>query len=212
MGDGALLVEIDKVATIGTARQARALAERVQAARASEPAFGAAVAGAASVLVPVDPHGLDLVRAMARLEALLSVPEPAPGHEAGRRHEIPVRYGGADGPDLEGVAAEVGLRPSEVVELHAGTMYEVLFLGFAPGFAYLGEVPARLVAPRLATPRIRVPAGSVAVASTMTAVYPQASPGGWRILGRTDTSMFDPEAAPPARLRPGDRVRFVPVR
>ena len=110
------------------------------------------------------------------------------------------------------MAAETGLRPADVVELHAGTTYEVLFLGFAPGFAYRGEVHARLVVPRLATPRVRVPAGSVAIAGPMTAVYPQASPGGWRILGLTEAVMFDPRAAPPARLRPGDRVRFVPER
>ena len=87
----------------------------------------------------------------------------------------------------------------------------MLFLGFAPGFAYLGELPERLRVPRLATPRVRVPAGSVAIASAMSAVYPHASPGGWRILGRTDTALWDPAATPPARLRPGDKVRFVPA-
>lgn len=213
MGDGALLVEIDEIASIASARRARVLAERVEVARAAETAFGVPVAAAASVLVPFDPHRLDLERATERLRPFL-VPtgaEPASGHETGRHHEIPVRYGGDGGPDLEAVATETGLTAGDVVELHAGTEYEVMFLGFAPGFAYLGEVPARLVVPRLATPRIRVPEGSVAIANTMTAVYPQASPGGWRILGRTATTMFDPGAATPARLRPGDRVRFVPV-
>ena len=126
-------------------------------------------------------------------------------------HELPVRYGGDDGPDLESVAEEVGHSPADVVELHAATTYEVLFLGFAPGFAYLGELEPPLVVPRLATPRPRVPAGSVAIAGPMTAVYPHASAGGWRLLGRTDALLFDPGATPPARLRPGDRVRFVPA-
>ena len=122
-------------------------------------------------------------------------------------HELRVRYGGDDGPDLDAVASELGLRAADVVELHASPEYEVLFLGFAPGFAYLGEVHARLVVPRLATPRVRVPAGSVAIAGSMTAVYPQPSPGGWRILGRTDERLFDPAAvaagtAPPGRPRP----------
>jgi KipI family sensor histidine kinase inhibitor len=119
-----------------------------------------------------------------------------------------VRYGGDDGPDLDAVAADLGLRPRDVVDLHIGVEVEVLFLGFAPGFAYLGELSPRLRVPRRATPRVRVPAGSVAVAGSMTAVYPQASPGGWRIIGRTDAKLFDPLADPPARLRPGDRVRF----
>ena len=87
----------------------------------------------------------------------------------------------------------------------------MLFAGFAPGFAYLGELPAELRVPRLATPRTRVPAGSVAIAGAMTAIYPQASPGGWRLLGRTDARLFDPAATTPARLRPGDRVRFEPA-
>jgi KipI family sensor histidine kinase inhibitor len=110
------------------------------------------------------------------------------------------------------VAAETGLTPRDVVDLHAGTTYEVLFLGFAPGFAYLGELPEALRLPRLATPRPRVPAGSVAIAGAMTAVYPHPSPGGWRLLGRTDAAVFDAASSAAARLRPGDRVRFVPVR
>ena len=98
-----------------------------------------------------------------------------------------------------------------MVALHAAATYEVLFPGFAPGFAYLGEVPERLRVPRLATPRTRVPAGSVAIAGPMTAIYPQASPGGWRLIGRADVRLFDPAATPPALLRAGDRVRFVPA-
>ena len=109
------------------------------------------------------------------------------------------------------VADEIGRTPADVIELHAATTYEVLFLGFAPGFAYLGELAPPLVVPRLATPRPRVPPGSVAIAGSMTAVYPQGSAGGWRLLGRTDARLFDPRATPPARLRPGDRVRFVPA-
>jgi KipI family sensor histidine kinase inhibitor len=200
------------VTSIAGARRARVLAAAIEALRAREPAIDAPVAAAASVLVPFDPERLDAAGVRRLVEDALGAIRDGPATPAvGSLHEVPVRYGGDDGPDLEAVAAEVGLRPSEVVELHAGTVYEVLFLGFAPGFAYLGEVHARLVVPRLATPRVRVPAGSVAIAGAMTAVYPQASPGGWRILGRTDTVMFDPGAAPPARFRPGDRVRFVPA-
>ncbi len=138
-------------------------------------------------------------------------PPTSPARSPSRLHRIPVRYGGEDGPDLAPVAEELGLSPAEVVALHTGSDLEVLFLGFAPGFAYLGELPDPLRVPRLATPRVRVPAGSVAIAGAMSAIYPHASPGGWRILGRTDTPLWDPAATPPARLRPGDKVRFEPA-
>jgi KipI family sensor histidine kinase inhibitor len=126
--------------------------------------------------------------------------------------EIPVRYGGADGPDLDAVAELTGLSAAEVVELHAAAPLRVLFLGFAPGFGYLGPLPAALVVPRRATPRTRVPPGSVAIAGPHAAVYPVESPGGWHLLGRTSLALWDPNRTPPATLRPGDRVRFVPER
>jgi len=99
---------------------------------------------------------------------------------------------------------------AELVERHASAKYTVGFLGFAPGFAYLIGLPERLVTPRLATPRTRVPAGSVGIGGQFTAVYPRATPGGWRIIGQADPSLFDLDADPPARLLPGDHVRFVP--
>jgi KipI family sensor histidine kinase inhibitor len=211
-GDAAILVQLDTSTSIANARRARAVAAGIDAVRRRTPGLESPVPAAASVLVPFDPLATDHAAVVRLIEEVLAsgVPSGVPGSP--RSHELQVRYGGAGGPDLEPVAEELGLRPADVVELHAGPAYEVLFLGFAPGFAYLGEVHARLVVPRLATPRVRVPAGSVAIAGAMTAVYPQASAGGWRILGRTDTTMFDPAAAPPARLRPGDRVRFVPAR
>jgi KipI family sensor histidine kinase inhibitor len=97
------------------------------------------------------------------------------------------------------------------VDLHAGTVYRVLFLGFTPGFAYLGDLPERLGLPRLATPRTRVPAGSVAIAGRQTAVYPFSTPGGWRLIGRTDLDIWDATRDRPAALLPGMRVRFVPI-
>jgi KipI family sensor histidine kinase inhibitor len=123
--------------------------------------------------------------------------------------EIPVRYGGDDGPDLEGVAGRLGLASDAVVALHAGTTYRVFMLGFAPGFAYLGTLPAELSLPRRTEPRPSVPAGSVAIAARQTGVYPVATPGGWHLIGRTEVTLWDPSAEPPARLAPGDRVRFV---
>jgi KipI family sensor histidine kinase inhibitor len=123
-----------------------------------------------------------------------------------------VRYGGTDGPDLAAVAAATGLSIDDVIERHSGVTYEVLILGFAPGFAYLGDLDPAIRVPRLATPRPRVPAGSVAIADGLAGIYPAALPGGWRIVGRTDVSVFDPRAAEPALLSPGDRVRFEPLR
>ncbi len=124
--------------------------------------------------------------------------------------EIPVRYGGEFGPDLADVARHTGLTPERVVEMHAAAEYLVYFLGFAPGFAYLGGLPPELATPRLSAPRKRVPAGSVAIGGNQTGVYPIESPGGWRIIGHTDAKLFDPNAAEPVLLRMGDRLRFVP--
>jgi len=124
--------------------------------------------------------------------------------------EIPVRYGGDDGPDLEDIAALVGRSPGEVVDLHASAAYRVLFLGFAPGFGYLGPLPTELVLARRATPRVRVPVGSVAIAGPYSAVYPGESPGGWHLLGRSTAAIWDPRREPPAMLAPGTIVRFAP--
>jgi KipI family sensor histidine kinase inhibitor len=127
-----------------------------------------------------------------------------------RRHELHVRYGGNAGPDLSELARLHGMSETEVVALHSAATYVVGFLGFAPGFAYLIGLPPALVTPRLATPRTRVAAGSVAIGGSFTGVYPRSMPGGWRILGQTDLALFDVSAASPARLAPGDEVRFVP--
>jgi KipI family sensor histidine kinase inhibitor len=131
--------------------------------------------------------------------------------DAGKVVEIPVYYAPESGPDLEAVAAESGLAVDEVIGLHSGRDYRVYAIGFAPGFAYLGELDERLALPRLATPRVRVPRGSVAIADRQTAVYPAASPGGWRLLGRSPLRMFNPEGDPPMPVSVGDRVRFVPI-
>jgi KipI family sensor histidine kinase inhibitor len=130
---------------------------------------------------------------------------------AGRIIEIPVSYGGDDGPDLATVAAHIGRAPEEVVRLHTTTDHVVGTIGFAPGFPYLLGLPATLSIPRRATPRTRVPAGSVAIAERQTGIYPRTSPGGWHVIGRTSHWMFDARRDPPALLRAGDLVRFVPV-
>ena len=125
--------------------------------------------------------------------------------------EIPVSYGGDDGPDLAAVAAHARLDPEEVVRLHAAADHVVGMIGFTPGFPYLLGLPTALSIPRRATPRTSVPAGSVAIAERQTGIYPRTSPGGWHVIGRTPRRMFDADRDPPALLRAGDLVRFVPV-
>jgi KipI family sensor histidine kinase inhibitor len=132
-----------------------------------------------------------------------------PSIPAGLVVDVPTWY---EGPDLAAVARTTNLSPGQVVERHASQEYLVYCVGFAPGFTYCGELPVELAVPRLASPRPRVPAGSVAIAGRQTGIYAVASPGGWHLIGRTDLRLFDAEADPPARLKPGDRIRFVPQR
>jgi inhibitor of KinA len=140
---------------------------------------------------------------LVRLE---EVPLPEP-----REVKIPVCYGGVFGPDLAHVCATRGITPAEAIALHVSVSYLVYFLGFVPGFAYLGELPEALVTPRLGTPRKSVPAGSVGIAGHHTGVYPVATPGGWRLIGRTPLGMFRAERKGLSLLVIGDRVRFTPI-
>lgn len=127
-----------------------------------------------------------------------------------QRHDIPVIYGGEAGLDLDRVAEAAGLTVEQTIELHAGVEYQVAFLGFQPGFAYLNGTPMELQIDRKATPRMRIPAGSLALGGRYTGIYPGVSPGGWHLIGRTEEWLFDPYRNPPTRFLPGDRVRFVP--
>jgi len=127
-----------------------------------------------------------------------------------RRVEIPVVYGGSGGPDLQVVADGASMTPKQVVELHSSVDYVVYFIGFQPGFPYLGGLDERLHTPRRAEPRVIVPSGSVGIGGSQTGIYPLAAPGGWQLIGHTPVSLFDPLQHPPTLLRPGDSVRFVP--
>ncbi len=164
-----------------------------------------------SVLIDFDPR----LRTHAQLEALvrerlanhLHQPPPEPRHI-----EIPVQYGGEFGPDLADVARHTGMTEARVIELHSAAEYLVYFIGFSTCFPYLGGLPPELATPRLAAPRKHVPAGSVAIGGAQAGVYPLASPGGWRLIGRTTLNLFDRAASPPPLLRMGDRIRFLPSR
>ncbi len=164
-----------------------------------------------SVLVEVDPDRISFAQVERHLFRDLGRPRPA-SETAARTVTIPVAYGGEYGPDLDDVARHTGMTPESVIAGHSGgSDYRVAFLGFSPGYAYLLGLPPALATPRLATPRPRVPAGSVAIGGQQTGVYPQATPGGWRLIGRTAVPLFDVDRNPAALLRPGDRVVFRPV-
>jgi len=206
--DQSLLIYFGQQITLGAHERVRKLLRLLE----SEPLAGIRNLHPAycSVLVKFDPlkwrhEQLEeiLTQYLGRLEDV-TLP-------ASRQVEIPVCYGAEYGPDLIDVSEMHGMTPAQVIELHSSTTYVVYFLGFVPGFAYLGELPQALVTPRLATPRRRVPPGSVGIAGRQTGVYPVATPGGWRLLGRTPIAMFRPDQEGFSLLSIGDRVRFTPI-
>jgi KipI family sensor histidine kinase inhibitor len=162
-----------------------------------------------SVLIEFDPRLVESAAIEALVHQKMAGEADPRIAETPRTVEIPVCYGGEFGPDLDDVASHTGLSPERVVELHSAADYLVYFLGFAPGFAYLGGLPPELATPRISAPRKHVPAGSVGIGGNQTGVYPIVSPGGWRLIGRTAVKLFDPSAAEPVLLRMGDRLRFV---
>ena len=192
-GEDAALLDCDSL------DQMRAAHATVLAAR--PPGVVDLVPGARSLLVV---GGVAAVRALLEAADLTHPPADEP-----REVTLDVRY---DGEDLALIAADAGVSPDAVVSMHTEAGYTVAFTGFAPGFGYLTGLPEQLRQPRLESPRTRVPAGSVGLAGEFTGVYPRESPGGWRLLGHTTATLFDPHADPPALFAPGDRVRFRSVR
>ena len=200
-GDRALLV------TLGTSIEPEVLGEvlALDHALMDRRPIGllSTVAAYASLLCPFDPEVTDAPRLEASIRALegrLDVSIPS-----GTVVDIPTQY---DGPDLADVALKTNLKPVDVVDLHAGREYLVYCVGFAPGFTYCGSLPDGLSVPRLASPRTRVPAGSVGIAGQQTGVYPSETPGGWQLVGRTPLKPFDAARANPFLLKAGDAVRF----
>jgi inhibitor of KinA len=168
------------------------------------------VPGYASLMVLYDPGRATAPEVEAWVTSTLAA-APATAPAPGRRVEIPVFYDPRVAPDLEPLAAEKALSVDELVALHAAGEYRCYLIGFRPGFPFLGGLDPRLHAPRLATPRVRVPAGAVGIAGQQTGVYPVASPGGWRLIGRTPARLFDPDRAEPFLVRAGDTVVFAPL-
>jgi inhibitor of KinA len=216
LGDRCLVLEAQAVVSREVTLRMRALADVLL--HAGLPAVLDLVPAFCSLTIHYDPvRARDPEGRLAPWEYLRDQVEralalaPPTVQDSQRVCEIPVRYGGAYGEDLEALAKAHALAPDEVIELHAGAQYFVGMLGFAPGFPYLAGLDARLVTPRRATPRARVPAGSVAIGGEYTGIYPFESPGGWHVIGRTPLHLFSVSAQPPCRLEPGDIVRFVAV-
>jgi KipI family sensor histidine kinase inhibitor len=207
VGDAAVTLELGDALDARTSARVRALERAL--ARAPFDGFRESVPTHRSLLVLYDPAAARFASVARSLLSLAgsAVAPPPPW----RLHEIPVVYGGGHGPDLAPVAAARGLSEAEVVRLHSQGEYTAFMLGFTPGFPYLGLVPEALDCPRRATPRVRVAAGSVAIAGRQSGIYPVASPGGWHVIGRTSLRLFDPLRSEPALVAPGDRVRFVAV-
>jgi KipI family sensor histidine kinase inhibitor len=206
LGDAAVTLELGD--SLDPATNARVRDVDRDLARAPFDGFRESVPTHRSLLVIHEP-GLPF--SIVTRDLLGRVGQPGPAPAPPRLHEVPTVYGGEHGADLAPLARRLGLTEQDVVRLHAAHVYTVFMLGFTPGFAYLGLLPAALESPRHATPRVHVPAGSVALAGRQTGIYPAASPGGWQILGRSALRLFDPCRPEPALLAPGDSVRFRPV-
>ena len=207
-GDSVVLIEFEERIDPAISAAAAVVAEAVEAAKI--PAVRDVVPAYRSVAVYFDPLQTDQPTLIRRLTALAE--QPPARERAGRDViEIPVCYDSDLGPDLPSVAAFGGVTEAEVIALHSGVTYQVLMIGFMPGFAYMGTVDSRIAAPRLEKPRPRVPRGSIGIAKGQTGIYPGDAPGGWRLIGRTPVRPFDMSRADPFLFRPGDDVRFVPI-
>ncbi len=206
-GDTALVVEFGARIDRGLSSAVIGLAERIRLAdldgvTETVPTFR-------SLLVHYDPLATSTARLTEQISGLIE--GAAVAQASGRLWRIPACHDGEFAHDLAQVADTAGLTPDEVIALHGAVRYHVYMVGFVPGFPYLGDLPEALRLPRRKNPRVKVPAGSVAIAAGMTAVYTYESPGGWHLIGRTPAPLFDPRAEPPALLRSGDAVVFEPI-
>lgn len=207
-GDSSLLVEFGKEISPDINRKIAATVQLMKEQHIEGvvdiiPAF-------CSLLINYDPRVISYEEMKQRLQDLIKVDAKA---EAGRKRvfEIPVCYGGEYGPDIANIAKNAGLSEKEVIEIHSSRDYLIYMLGFLPGFTYLGGLDERIHTPRLATPRIKINAGSVGIGGSQTGIYPLDSPGGWQLMGMTPVKTYDPEREIPILVEAGDYIRFVPI-
>jgi len=207
-GDSALFVEFEERIDVEVNARTIALADAVQCAEIAGVCD--VVPTYRSVAIYFDPLRVDYDALMTRVEHELTRPE-ARVRTTRAPISIPVCYGGELGPDLASVAAFAHVSEDEVIRLHTSATYRVFMLGFVAGFAYMGIVDRRIAMPRHATPRVRVPLGSVGIAGVQTGIYPAETPGGWQLIGRTPVKPFDPARAEPFLLKAGDAAQFVRI-
>jgi len=204
LGERAAVLELDPPLSLESQKRIWSLTTRLR----EYPNVAEVIPGMNNITLLLSVPQADPVEALEKLQQWWEESESAQPEV--RHIDIPVIYGGAEGPDLEEVARLHNLTARQTVELHSSAEYVVYFLGFQPGFGYLGGLPEALHTPRRAVPRVKVPQGSVGIGGSHTGVYPLASPGGWQIIGNTPLALFDPQASSSTLLRPGDSVRFVP--
>ncbi len=207
-GDSALLIEFGKEINPEINRKITALVQLMREQHIEGivdviPAF-------CSLLINYDPRVLSYEELKERMEHLLKMETKT---EATRKRifEIPVCYGGEYGPDIENIAEHAGLSVEEVIKIHSSKDYLIYMLGFLPGFTYLGGLDERIYTPRLASPRLKIRAGSVGIGGSQTGIYPLDSPGGWQLMGLTPVRTYDPERQTPILVEAGDYIRFIPI-
>ena len=207
-GDSALLIEFGKEIDPETNRKITALVQLMREQHIEGivdviPAF-------CSLLINYDPRVLSYEELKERMEHLLKMETKT---EATRKRifEIPVCYGGEYGPDIENIAEHAGLSVEEVIKIHSSKDYIIYMLGFLPGFTYLGGLDERIYTPRLASPRLKIRAGSVGIGGSQTGIYPLDSPGGWQLMGLTPVRTYDPKRQTPILVEAGDYIRFIPI-
>lgn len=206
LGDSSVLIQFGDEIDLTINRRVHALANLI----ITSPMQGVieVVPAYATLLVHYDPLLLSFTQMKAYLNTQISQMEESESRKP-RRIEVPVRYGGEQGPDLESVASYCGRRVEDVIRIHSEKIYTVYMMGFTPGYPYMGKLDDRLSMPRLETPRTHVPAGTVAIAGSQTGIYSIESPGGWQLIGWTPLKLFDLGSESPFLFSPGDEVKFI---
>jgi KipI family sensor histidine kinase inhibitor len=206
LGDSAILIQLGEEIDLAVNRHVHALAGLVETSAVA--GIIETVPAYATLLVHYDPLVLSFSQIKNILRDKLKQTQENKSHKP-RLVEVPVRYGGELGPDLESVASHLGLRTEDVIRIHSEKIYTVYMMGFTPGYPYMGKLDDVLIMPRLETPRTRVPAGTVAIAGSQTGIYSIESPGGWNLIGWTPLQLFDPNSDSPFLFAPGDEVKFI---
>lgn len=208
-GDSALVVEVGDKISLEINEKVIALCKAISEAKIR--GVEELVPTYRSLLIRYDPLKTTYEQLAYQIRDIEKLLEKRSILKEGKKVIIPVSYGGEFGPDIKYVAKYHGLSEEQVIRLHSEREYRVYMIGFVAGFPYMGQVPDEIATPRLETPRLKVPPGSVGIAENQTGIYPCEAPGGWRIIGRTPIKLFDPFQKPPSLLRPGDKVKFKPI-